>query len=276
MTMRIDMLASGSKGNCCVVRDGTTCILIDCGTTKKYLFSSLEKVGVNREEIDALLITHDHSDHISQIRHFSDLPIYSPVDIPDIDSFPVLPMKAFTIETLRITPLALSHDALHTTGYVFENGMEKMVYITDTGYVSSKYYSLLTGAQYIVLESNHDVDILMHTRRPQYVKSRIIGDTGHLCNEDCAEVLDKIVTEKTKTVFLAHISQEGNKRELALQVTCNRLRTHAALHPSLMVCALGQFEIVTQGEEDEENSYGTVSCALGHECLSHGTPVQLF
>ena len=131
--MRIDVLASGSKGNCCIIRDGTTCIMIDCGTTKKYLFSSFEKVHVSKEEIDALLITHDHSDHVSQIRHFSDLTIYSPVDIPDIETLSVQPLKPFTVETLRITPIALSHDALHTTGYIFDNGvLEKIPFFCST------------------------------------------------------------------------------------------------------------------------------------------------
>ena len=266
--MRIDVLASGSKGNCCIIRDGTTCIMIDCGTTKKYLFSSFEKVHVSKEEIDALLITHDHSDHVSQIRKFSDLTIYSPVDIPDIETLSVQPLKPFTVETLRITPIALSHDALHTTGYIFDNGMEKCVYITDTGYVSEKYIPLLKGAEYIILESNHDVDMLMHTRRPQFIKSRIISDSGHLCNEDCADILDKIVTNKTKSIFLAHISQEGNTRQQALQISYDMLKKHTDLSHELIISALGQFEITTKGENDEESSYGSVCCAIGMECFS--------
>ena len=274
--MRIDILASGSKGNCCIIRDGTTCIMIDCGTTKKYIFHALEEVGVTLEEIDALIITHDHSDHISQIRHFKDLTIYSPVEIPDIETFHVLPLKPFTVETLRITPIALSHDALNTTGYILENGNEKCVYITDTGYVSSKYYAILKDADYIVLESNHDVNQLMNTRRPQYIKSRIIGDSGHLCNEDCADVLDKIVTTKTRSIFLAHISQEGNTRQQALQVTQEVLQRHRDKSDGLVVCALGQFEITTKGENDEESNYGTVYYTFGDEHLPSGTPLQLF
>lgn len=264
--MRIDLLASGSKGNACVVRDGTTCILIDCGTTKKYLTEAMRKVDLQHDDIDAVLITHDHSDHIAQLGMFKDLPVYSPVELPDIERFHVEPMKPFFVETLKVTPLALSHDAPHTTGYILENGMEKLVYITDTGYVRDTYYPLCKGADYIVLECNHDVEMLMHTRRPQYIKARIFSDEGHLCNEDCADVLDHIVTTNTKSVFLAHISQEADTRELALQVVCEKLRNHRDVSKKLVVAAAGQFEILTKGERDEEMDYGSVSCTPCLEC----------
>lgn len=264
--MRIDLLASGSKGNACVVRDGTTCICIDCGTTKKYLLEAMRKVHLKHDDIDALLITHDHSDHISQLGMFKDLSIYSPVELPDTESFHVEPMKPFFVKTLKVTPLALSHDAAHTTGYIVENGIEKLVYITDTGYVRDVYFPLCKGADYIILECNHDVEMLMHTRRPQYVKARIFSDEGHLCNEDCADVLDHIVTENTKTIFLAHISQEGNTRQRALSVVCEKLKHHKDKSCNLMVAAAGQFEILTKGERDEEMDFGSVSCALGLEC----------
>lgn len=264
--MRVDLLCSGSKGNCCVVRDGTTCIMIDCGSTKKYLKGALEKIGVSHDEIDALLITHDHSDHISQIRSFADLPVYSPVPLAETDVFDVRPLKPFFIETLKITPLALSHDAPHTTGYILESGEEKLVYITDTGYVNERYFPLLRDAETVVMESNHDVQMLMHTSRPQYVKARIYSDEGHLNNEECAEVLDQIVTKKTEMIFLAHISQQGNTREKALAATMNVLGKRKDLNPSLKVCAAGQFEILTKGEKNEEMDCGTV---FSPACLEH-------
>ncbi len=267
--MRVDLLASGSKGNACVVRDGTTCILIDCGTTKKYLFSALAKVGVQMDEIDALLITHEHSDHISQVKHFRNLSVYSPVPIVDVDTFQVRELQSFYIETLKITPIALSHDAPHTTGYVFENGQEKLVYITDTGYVPQKYFNLLKDADMYVMESNHDVDLLMRTRRPQYVKARIYSDEGHLNNEDCADVLSKLITKRTKAIFLAHISQEGNTRELALDTTVKALNNRGEIRDGLCVCAAGQFEILTKGESDEEMDFGTVYHRFAMERMAY-------
>ena len=275
MYMRIDLLASGSKGNACLVRDGTTCILIDCGSTKKYLFSALAKVGADPDEIDAVLITHDHADHVSQIRHFADHTIYSPVEIPDIETLHVQAMKPFVIETLKITPIALSHDAPHTTGYIFENGSEKLVYVTDTGYVSERYFALMKGADTVIMESNHDVGMLMRTRRPHYVKARIYSDEGHLCNEDCAAVLDAVTTENTKTIFLAHLSQEGNTREKALAVSSDLLLAHHHdLNRRLVVAAAGQFEILTRGDTDEEMDYGTVYRAVGMECGTDLCPDQ--
>ncbi|MDO4413466.1 MAG: MBL fold metallo-hydrolase [Erysipelotrichaceae bacterium] len=265
--MEFALLASGSKGNSFVLRDGTGVIMIDCGTTKKYLFSSLEKIHVSKNEIDALLITHDHSDHISQIRHFGDLPVYSPVEIDGIDCFHVTPMHPFFIETMKITPLALSHDAPSTVGYVIEDGIEKLVYITDTGYVNQNYIPYLKDADYIVLESNHDVSMLMATRRPQFLKYRIYSDQGHLCNEDCAEVLKQIISPKTKMIILAHISEEANTREKALETSRALLldECRERMNEKLVLAAAGQHEMIRKGFEDEEMDPGSVSCFIGME-----------
>ena len=271
--MEFALLASGSKGNSFVLKDGTAAIMIDCGTTKKHLFSSLEKTGIAKDELDAVLITHDHSDHISQIRHFSNLPVYSPVEIDGVVTFHVTPMRSFFIETLKITPLALSHDAPNTTGYILEDGNEKLVYITDTGYVNENYIPLLTDADYIIMESNHDVGMLMGTRRPQFLKARIYSDQGHLCNEDCAEVLSRIITPKTKLAVLAHISQEANTRELALETNRRILldTCREKMNRQLVLCAAGQYEMIRKGLCDEEMDPGSVSCAIGLEYRAYGT-----
>ncbi len=266
--MEFALLASGSKGNSFVVRDGTGLIMIDCGTTKKYLLSCLDKLSISRDELDAVLITHDHSDHIAQIRTFADLPVYSPVEIDGIESFHVQPMKPFTLETMKITPLALSHDAPGTVGYVIEDGIEKLVYITDTGYVNQNYLPLLYDADYIVMESNHDVAMLMATRRPQFLKYRIYSDQGHLCNEDCADVLSRIITPKTKAVILAHISQEANTREKALETTVRFLSSQCPerLNERLIISAAGQHEMIRKGFGYEKMDAGSVSWTAALEC----------
>lgn len=266
--MKFVLIASGSKGNSFLLQDGQTTVMIDCGSTKKYLFGALDQLHVTTEDLDGLVITHDHSDHVSQIRHFRDVSIYAPVEIPDMDVFLVRAMQKFTIGSLEFTPVPLSHDALNTTGYVIQNGQEKLVYITDTGYVNERYMPLLKGADYIVMESNHDVDMLMHTRRPQYLKQRICGDEGHLNNEDCAEVLNRIITENTKMIILAHISQQANTREKALEITRNTiLQEHEGnLNRNLILSAAGQFEMIRKGWNDEEEvDPGSVSCPLGME-----------
>lgn len=261
--MRLDLLASGSKGNCCVIRDKQTSIMIDCGTTKKYLTQAFEKIKFDIQGLDALFITHDHSDHISQLRNFQEYTIYSPIELPYGNALHVSPQKPITINSITVTPLALSHDAPHTTGYIFDNGYEKIVYITDTGYLPEKYYPMLKNATCIVLESNHDVKMLMATNRPQFIKARIYSDEGHLNNDDCATALQNIVSPNTQTIILAHISEQGNDRMLALNTSANALQTLAHKHPKLTIAAAGQYEIITKGENNEENCYGSVYRRLG-------------
>ena len=268
--MQFALIASGSKGNCFLLRDGTTKIMVDCGTTRKYLFDSLEKLGVAASDLDAVLVTHDHSDHVSQIRFFRDMVVYSPVELYDVETLRVDPLRRFHVNSLEIMPLALSHDAPNTVGYVFDNGAERLVYVTDTGYFHGSYIPLARGADYIVMESNHDIGMLMRTRRPQYLKMRICSDYGHLNNEDCADILDKIVNENTKMVILAHISQEANTRELALSVSRQGLLAHEGrLDPGLLLCAAGQFEMIQKGWNDEKNDPGACYCAIGMEHLAH-------
>ena len=268
--MKFYLLASGSKGNCFLLQDEHLNVLVDCGSTKKYLLSAFDRIGFSLKDLDAVLITHTHTDHISQIKTFKDYPVYSPVEIDKIDTIRVESEVPFQLQHVTIRPLALSHDAEKTTGYIFETWLEKLVYITDTGYVKDKYLPLLTGADYIILESNHDIEKLMCTSRPYYVKQRIASDSGHLCNEDAANILDKIVTEKTKMIVLAHISEEANTREKALEVTCNTLMKHrGSLNKELVICSAGQFEIEHGGDNCEKNILGTCYRAIGMEYYSN-------
>lgn len=266
--MKFALLASGSKGNCFLYRDENTRLMIDCGTTRKYLNSCFEKLNFKPEDLDAVLITHDHSDHISQIKMFRDREIYSPVELSGITVHRVTPMKRFQIEHVTVTPLALSHDAGPTVGYILETWNSRLVYITDTGYLKEEYLPLIAGADYYILESNHDVEMLMETNRPQFLKSRIFSDTGHLCNEDCAAILERSVTQNTKMIVLAHLSQEANERQLALRVTADRIRRLSRIRPDLVICAAGQYEMIRGGDGNEETDPGSVSCIAGMEQLA--------
>lgn len=216
--MRYDLLCSGSKGNCCILRSQDTCLIIDCGMTRRYLEDGFQEAGVRKEEIDALLLTHEHIDHISQLHLFRDIPVYAPFAPKEkgLDLYPVIPREIFRIGSLSVLPLALSHDADITVGYVFDDGKEKLVYITDTGYVRQEYYPDLSNADYYILESNHDVEMLMETDRPYMLKMRILSDEGHLSNQKCANVLRNVIGENTKEITLAHISEEANTEDLAL------------------------------------------------------------
>lgn len=263
--MNFAVLASGSKGNCTIIQAGDTTIMLDCGTTKKYLFQRLEELEIKKENIDALVITHDHSDHISQLKQFLDLTIYAPIEVDAIHYNEVKAYRPFQIKDIEVMPLALSHDAYNTMGYVFTYQNEKLVYVTDTGYISEKNKKHIHGSDAYIIEANHDIDMLMSTRRPQFVKSRIFGDSGHLCNEDCAEILNQVITSNTKFIVLAHLSQEANTKEKALQVVKDVLINNPLVHKDAILCVSGQYEMIQKGVNHEKVDLGTVRCAIGLE-----------
>lgn len=255
------MLSSGSKGNSFVLVDQDTAIMIDCGTCMRYIKEGLSKINLCVDDLDAVLITHDHKDHISALKVVASRPIYAPVQLENFNHDFIFADDDFMINQLHITPIALSHDAKNTTGYVIDNGFEKLVYITDTGYVKEDYYDLLKGADYIILESNHDVEMLMNTSRPAFLKQRILGDVGHLNNEDCANILKKIVTKQTKTIILAHGSQEANTPQLALDTTMHMLNEFdGELHKDLYVAVAQDRTLIKGGEYAREEMDMDVDC----------------
>lgn len=253
-SMKFAMLCSGSKGNCFVIQEDDCTIVIDCGSTKKYLTTCFKQLSI--DSIDALLLTHQHSDHCSQLSLFT-CPVYCSDAIKNRESEDLVVFKPFTIKGLKITAIPLSHDYPSTVGFVIEGKKEKCVYITDTGYINTSMLNLLIGADYIVLESNHDTELLMNTSRPDYLKARIYSDYGHLANEDCAATLECIITENTKEVFLAHLSSEANTPEQALMVNCDVIATITNKRDGLIVVACQQFEIIQGGNWDEKNYMAT-------------------
>lgn len=214
--MKFYMLASGSKGNAFILEKQNTKILIDCGTTKKYLMNSFDVLNIEPRELNSIFITHNHVDHIRQIKSFQNHPrVYAPEPL-DIHHEIVFPYQSFQVENFNILPLPTSHDAESSVGYVIQDNEHKLVYMTDTGYVKSSHLEYMKDADYIILESNHDPDLLMKTKRPYFVKQRILSDSGHLSNDHAGQVLSQIVTSKTKEIVLAHLSEEGNTENLAL------------------------------------------------------------
>ena len=261
--MDFALLASGSKGNAFVIKSAKATIMIDCGSTKKHILESLDKINIEIDEIDALLITHEHSDHISQIGLFGDKDIYAPISLDKVKVKKVEPYKGFKIKDISVTPIALSHDASFTVGYIIESAKEKLSYVTDTGYLSERNEELIKDSNYYVLESNHDVEMLMKTKRPLYIKSRIYSDRGHLCNESAGEILDNVISKKTKMIILAHLSEEANTREKALEVVSDKLKEKSGI--SLYVASAGQYEMVRKGIIDEEVDLGSISTIVSVE-----------
>lgn len=244
--MKFAILASGSKGNACVVSSSGAHILIDCGTTQRYLKDSFQTIGLRFDDLAAVLITHDHSDHTRQVKMFENHAIYSPVEL-EVASHRVKPYEAFVLDSFTVMPLRTSHDAEVSVGYVIDDGMHRLVYITDTGYIREKDYPLIQNADYYVLESNHDPAMLMKTNRPYMIKRRILSEAGHLSNEQAASILKDVVGIKTKQVFLAHLSEEANTERLAYETV------RAVLPDSIEVFVARQNEMVFGGKTNERS-----------------------
>ncbi len=245
--MKFALLASGSKGNCCVIRDDNSSIIIDCGATKKYLQECFERLQYDYLKSDALFITHTHKDHVSQLKMFDSIATYSKSELMTNYFTPLKNFDEVHVNTLKVTEIPLSHDAESTSGFMVENEDTKLVYITDTGYIKEEYINVLQNADYYIFESNHDVEMLMQTKRPMFVKQRILGDKGHLCNEDSAEILAQLVGENTKEIVLAHISEEGNHHLKAKQVLEEVLLKKEVAYQNIKITPAPQFDIVIGG-----------------------------
>ena len=230
-------LASGSKGNCTILKFKDTYIVIDCGCTKKYLVSRFKELNISIDQIHCLLVTHTHSDHISSISLFKDKKKYAGSTL-DENTEIIVNKSPIIINDINILPIALSHDCPNTYGFIITYNNEKLVYITDTGYVKEEYIEILDNPDYIILESNHDVEMLMNTDRPHFLKQRIFNDTGHLCNEDASNIINKIVGNNTKLIWLAHLSEQANTSIKALEVLNNTIDT-----TNINVQCLKQYEV---------------------------------
>ncbi len=229
--MKVKVLASGSKGNSTLIQTEKLKILIDMGVTYQYLASELEKVNVSPKELDAILITHTHSDHIKGLASLvkkTNLRVYVLEEmveelakkIPKENLF--LYDNPLILEDLKINLIRISHD-VEGVGFVLEEKNHSLVYITDTGYINEKYFPLLKNREVYIIESNHDEEMLMEGPYPYILKQRVISDKGHLSNSTTANYLLEVVGEKTKKIILAHISENNNTEKLALETTKNLL-----------------------------------------------------
>ena len=216
--MKFIVIQSGSKGNATLVIDQGRVLLIDMGVTLRTLKEALAKENLNLFNISAMLLTHEHWDHTAGIRYLPPLPIYCTKETYCSENVVELtPYEQFRIEHFAITPVSTSHDVKNPLGFIIENEEEKLVYLTDSGKITVKTLQKLKNADYYIIESNHDPDMLMATNRPMFLKKRILSTKGHLSNEQSATYLSKCIGEKTKEVVLAHLSEEANDPIVALE-----------------------------------------------------------
>lgn len=230
MSFRICTLASGSKGNSSVIFSDTTVLLLDAGLSYRELSARLAKISLSPQNINAVLVTHTHSDHIKGLAMFAK---YNPCinifsnpsaareltrvginNVIDIDSFD------FFVGDITISPFSVSHDA-HCYGYSLLNGGRKITYLTDLGTIPDTVIQNISDSDIVVIESNHDVQMLKANRNySDSLKRRILGTRGHLSNEACANAVSKIVAAGTvRQILLAHLSENNNTPTHALEKT---------------------------------------------------------
>ena len=227
--MQLCPLASGSKGNAYIIRTKDTTLLIDAGINAKTLKARLSAISLQLEDLDAVIITHEHNDHIQALKVLGKgkLPVFSNKEtakgiyqaLQVKPSFKIFSTnESFHFRDFLIHPFSVQHDTLDPVGLVIEAEEKKVGFCTDLGTPTSLVQKKLQGCNFLVMESNHDPDKVRNAKRPFVYKKRVLSNLGHLSNEQCAALLQSLVHEKLEGVFLSHLSEECNEKELALEV----------------------------------------------------------
>jgi len=227
--MLFSPLYSGSSGNCSLVSAGGVNVLVDAGMTGKAVETALMQVGISPRELDAIVVTHEHIDHIKGVGILSrryNLPVYANegtwkamaeqvggVGFGNVRTF--ITGQDFFIGDINITPFSTSHDAAEPVGYTFFHKGSELVYMTDTGCVGDSLRELAQRADLLFIEANHDVGLLKCGPYPYQLKKRILSDKGHLSNDACGELLTKLYTCGVRRAILAHLSHENNTEQIA-------------------------------------------------------------
>ncbi len=237
-TAKIYTLFSSSKGNCTYIKHGRDEFLIDCGASARAIDNSLKCLGSSLENIKALLLTHEHYDHIRGlpiITKYFKIPVYAPLNSCDYIAERIeygtklVDISTGTVIDLfdtAICPIATPHDSRGSVGFRIRAGEEKIGYFTDIGHLSEGVLRGLSGCRRVILESNHDIEMLKSGPYPYALKQRILGDMGHLSNEICAHLLPHLVKHGTQAIMLAHLSEENNRPETAYQASFTSLMSN--------------------------------------------------
>jgi len=240
--MKLCSIASGSSGNCIYVGSDNTNLLVDAGISAKRIENGLSGIDIMPDTIQGILITHEHSDHVSGLgilaRRYH-IPIYATYEtaraIRQIKSLGeiaeelfhyIKPDETFYINDISVEPFATSHDAANPVCYTMQSEGHKVGIATDLGKYDDYIVSKLEDSELLLVEANHDVNMLMVGRYPYYLKQRILGDMGHLSNETSADLIRKLINQKAQYILLAHLSKENNYEELAYETVCSELTIH--------------------------------------------------
>lgn len=231
-------LASGSKGNCIYLGSEKTKILIDAGLSGKAIQSKLAQINVDLADIDAILITHEHTDHIQGLRILAykmGIPVFANHETAKgiVETFHDCPKfkifstgETFEFGDLEIHPFSIQHDTPDPVAFTIRINDLKLGFCTDLGFVTSLVQMQLMGCDYLYVEANHEPSMVHASPRPMVYKQRVLGRSGHLSNESCGQLLSKVAHPKLKHVHLAHLSSECNTPEKALSVIREILQTN--------------------------------------------------
>lgn len=245
--MQFLSIASGSSGNCLYAGNDNNSVLIDAGISKKKIVGGLETINVNPENIDGILITHEHSDHIKGLgvmlrayntkvyatqETFDEILRSSGIGKVDTSLFNcVVPDKDIMIGSLKVHPFSISHDAANPICYTISDSSGKIGIATDLGYYDDYVVDNLMDSQILLLEANHDINMLQVGIYPYKLKQRILGNMGHLSNENSGRLICRLLDGGLKHVFLGHLSKENNYPQLAYETVKAEIKSD---HPDIL------------------------------------------
>ncbi|MDD3168138.1 MAG: MBL fold metallo-hydrolase [Eubacteriales bacterium] len=237
MTLSFCSFSSGSSGNCYLIKSNHTAVLVDAGISRKKIYEGLAYTATPIEQLAALLITHEHSDHTKSIRTlmkkekllkaYANALTWSQIgsEVCEEQKQTFETGDTFLIRDIAVKTFRVSHDAADPVGYTFSSGGKQISIVTDTGCMSEEIISEIREADILILEANHDVDMLRVGRYPWFLKQRVLGEEGHLSNAAAGETILRLLSENSKErrVLLAHLSKENNFPEMAYQTVKNIL-----------------------------------------------------
>lgn len=238
MSIRYISVASGSSGNCHYIEKNGTKILIDAGISGKRIENALKEHNADLIDLSAVMITHEHTDHIKSVGVISrryDVPVYATEKtwakmgdclgkIKEEHKRVFVPYQDIEINDLLVRGFSTSHDAVDSCGFTLTDGNARMAIATDLGCITKSVQDSITGCELVVLESNHDIEMLKVGSYPYYLKKRVLSEYGHLSNVAAGDIAASLVESGTKAVLLAHLSQENNMPIIAYQTVAQSLK----------------------------------------------------
>ena len=249
-------LYSGSSGNCSFVQTNNTKILIDAGESAKKIGEALDSINIDPSSIDAILITHEHSDHVKGLGVFSkkfQVPVYANLEtwnaMPkqkekiDESNIKIFNFEKFNIGDIEVKPFSIPHDAANPCGFNLYHNNKKMSIATDIGHMNKDIINHLSNSSFMLLEANYEPEILKCSSYPYLLKERIKGPNGHLSNSDAGKTISYLINHGLTNVMLGHLSKENNFPELAYKTVVEELMENQISENSLRLSVANRFEV---------------------------------